>query len=72
MFLRDLFPDSFSSALGLQSFFRVTIAFIIPVICGYLKQYFGDLSVSMLFLAIFTITTVILWTIVEFIRKLKK
>ena len=69
---RELFPESFSSALGLQSVASVVISFLFPTVAGYLKQHFGDFRAGLFFLSASVFTAVISWLLVDLLRKNKK
>ena len=69
---RELFPESFSSAVGLQSLAMVMISFIFPTVAGFLKQHFGDFRAGLLFLSGSVFTAVISWLLVDLMRKMKK
>ena len=70
-FFRELFPESFSSALGLQSVASVVISFLFPTVAGLLKQHFGDFRAGLFFLSASVFTAVILWLLVDLFRKNK-
>ena len=69
---RELFPESFSSAVGLQSLAMVMISFIFPTVAGFLKQHFGDFRAGLFFLSASVFTAVISWLLVDLMRKMKK
>ena len=72
MILRELFPESFSSALGLQSVASVIISFLLPTVGGLLKQQTGDFRAGLFFLSASVTTAVICWLLVDLLRKNKK
>ena len=60
---RECFPNNFSSALGIASFFRAFFALTIGPLAGFLKEHFQDFRASLFFLAL----CVLVWTLVLYI-----
>jgi len=67
--LREQFPASFTSALGLQSLFRIVAAVVIPPLGGVLKEYFIDFRASLFFEAALSLTTLLAWFMIDVTRK---
>ena len=68
---RDLFPESFSSALGLQSLTRVVMPLVFGIVGGYMKEYFNDFRACLFFLSASVLMALLIWIAVEIILRLK-
>ena len=72
LYFRELFPASFTSALGLQSLARVIISMVLPTVGGFLKEHFADYRASMLFLSSSVLATLLVWVLVDFLKTINR
>ena len=65
---REIFPKSFTSALGLQSLVRLFYALVIPIIGGILKEKTGDFRACLLYLSTLNFVLLAVWFVVAMIK----